>query len=257
MIKELAYTLKLKKLVYTLKSIFVSLFSPNVCVLCGRFIGNVGLSIICQSCLGDITFIDRISDSKVCEKCSLPYYGSSCPDCADLNMNFDKLLSLFLYEGIGQKVIYALKFGGKFAILKNFKDAIKEKLSSLDFDVIVPVPSDIDKFVKRGYNPSFFISSLISEIFGKKVLNILRKNEVRPSQLELSREERLKNPRGAFALVDYKIGRGGGVLIVDDVATTCSTLSECARVIRGYFDRIYAFTLARAPRFEKESLNKI
>lgn len=231
-----------RELAYKLKSAFVSLFSPNVCILCDAFIGDLDRSI-CPACFGDIKFIDRAS--KVCEKCSLPY-EDFCPDCNELDMHFDRLLSLFLYEGVGQKIIHALKFGGKFSVLKDFRDLIKSKISMLDFDVITPVPSDVAKFVSRGYNVSFFMSSLISDLSGRKILNILRKKEVRPSQLSLSRIQRIENPKGAFVLCGKVQGYGGTALIVDDVATTCSTLSECARVIKGYFDNVYAFTLARA-----------
>lgn len=192
-----------------------------------------------------MTFIDEISDRKICEKCSLPY-DNFCVDCSEIKMNFDKLFSLFLYEGFGQKLIHEFKFRGKFFVLNDFADKIKIRLSSVDFDIVVPVPSDTKKFVNRGYNTSYFIAKLISDIFRRKVVNLLVKHQIKPSQLDLTREERIKNPKGAFSkksgIYNYK-----SVLIVDDVATTCSTLSECASVLREHFEHIWCFTLARAP----------
>lgn len=126
-----------------------------------------------------------------------------------------------------------------------------EKLRDVKFDIIVPVPSEIERFVKRGYNTSYFIAATLGEIFGKRVLILLDKVEKRPSQLDLRRDERLRSPSGAFALMSENLRYVGedarSVLLVDDVATTCSTLSECARVLKSRFDVVYAFALARAP----------
>jgi predicted amidophosphoribosyltransferase len=57
---------------------------------------------------------------------------------------------------------------------------------------------------------------------------------------------RQTNIKGAFA-ANLRIDlRGRTVLIVDDVATTGATLSECARVLRGAgAQRVDGWTIAR------------
>lgn len=58
---------------------------------------------------------------------------------------------------------------------------------------------------------------------------------------------RRANVLGAYTIVDPELVEGKRVLLIDDVITTGSTISECARVLRsaGAADVVCA-TLARA-----------
>lgn len=241
-------------MLYKLKGVLIepilNLLSPPVCVLCDKSMhDDPNKKAICTSCYGKIKFIDEIKHRNICPRCSAPY-EHVCRDCLEIDMRFEKLLSIFLCDGIGQKIIHELKFKGKFFIIRDFEQKIREKLSEVDFDLIVPVPSDVDRFVRRGYNPSYFISKTISEIFRKDVMILLKKTENRKPQLELNRKDRIENPKGAFGLFERNLRRlkatSKRVLLVDDFAITCATLSECSRVLEKHFDTIYAFTLARA-----------
>ncbi len=61
------------------------------------------------------------------------------------------------------------------------------------------------------------------------------------------RTERMQNLRNAFRLRTGQDVQGSRVLLVDDVLTTGSTLSECARVLKnGGATSVYAATAARA-----------
>lgn len=53
-------------------------------------------------------------------------------------------------------------------------------------------------------------------------------------QAQLDRKERLRNLSTAFSLRTgpLRLVDGYGILIVDDVMTTATTVSECARVLR-------------------------
>ena len=67
------------------------------------------------------------------------------------------------------------------------------------------------------------------------------------SQVGLSREERIENMRDAFRVVDRQRVKGRTVILVDDVMTTGTTLSECARVLKSAgAERVWAATVARA-----------
>ena len=226
-----------KKFFFTL----VNLLFPSLCVVCGKPAeGN-----LCPQCKEKITFMWEIN---TCGRCSCPLEEGECPDCAGHTFAFSKLLSVFLYEGVGETIIRKVKFRGYFGVVKDLADEIKRVISPVDFDVVVPVPSHITRFVRRGYNPSFFIAEVVGGISGKAVLNVLEKVRRTPSQLSLSYEERLKSPKGAFVLKERFTLRGKRVLIVDDVATTCATLSECAScLLAGGVGEVFAFSLARTP----------
>jgi predicted amidophosphoribosyltransferase len=63
----------------------------------------------------------------------------------------------------------------------------------------------------------------------------------------LTREERIANVRDAFRVADAARVKDRDVMLVDDVMTTGTTLSECARVLkRAGAKRVWAATVARA-----------
>ncbi len=53
------------------------------------------------------------------------------------------------------------------------------------------------------------------------------------AQVELSGDERRTNLTGAFAVAKPSVLQGKTILLLDDVATTCSTIHECSLAILG------------------------
>jgi len=115
--------------------------------------------------------------------------------------------------------------------------------------LIVPVPLHPKRLKERGFNQS----GLLAGEFARKLRvpvsfdAIIRKNRTQP-QTRLNRRERLKNMKGAFELVVAQRVRGRRVLLIDDVFTTGTTLSECARVLKskGGASEVHAVTVTRA-----------
>jgi predicted amidophosphoribosyltransferase len=78
-------------------------------------------------------------------------------------------------------------------------------------------------------------------------------SRVRPTtpQASLSRHQRIENLRGAFTVkrrvIDRGVLQGRPVLLVDDVLTTGSTTSECARILRreAGVEKVVVITVAR------------
>jgi len=67
-------------------------------------------------------------------------------------------------------------------------------------------------------------------------------------QAGLSAAERAENIRGAFAVAEPARVAGRRVLLVDDVYTTGSTVTECARELkRAGATAVFVVTVARAP----------
>jgi phosphoribosylpyrophosphate synthetase len=63
----------------------------------------------------------------------------------------------------------------------------------------------------------------------------------------LTREQRIENMRDAFRVHDRQRVCGATVILVDDVMTTGTTLSQCARVLKeAGAQRVFAATVARA-----------
>ncbi len=116
-------------------------------------------------------------------------------------------------------------------------------------DLIVPVPLHIKRLRQRGFNQA----GVLAGELGRKIKTpvsvcaLFRKNVTQP-QTSLKRGERLKNVKGAFEIADSGKVRGRRILLIDDVFTTGTTLSECARVLkkRGGAGEVHALTVTRA-----------
>jgi len=99
--------------------------------------------------------------------------------------------------------------------------------------VIMPVPLHSERLRQREFNQSLLLADQIGRVLGIPVSpsNLIRTT---PSlaQTSLSRKNRLKNLRGAFAVRYPDEIRKQRVLLIDDVFTTGTTVNECAKSLR-------------------------
>ena len=52
------------------------------------------------------------------------------------------------------------------------------------------------------------------------------------SQVNLKMHERENNVRGAFELLNDSLVYGANIILIDDIFTTGSTMTECAKVLK-------------------------
>ena len=131
----------------------------------------------------------------------------------------------------------ALKYYGHQWVVLDLVDfleaAVRTWYQAGSFDLVVPVPLFSQRFRERGFNQA----GLLAEGLGKRLEvpvahKILRRIRDTGTQTRLTGAARRSNLRQAFALKDGVDLSGQTVLLVDDVMTTGTTLSECARVLR-------------------------
>lgn len=124
-----------------------------------------------------------------------------------------------------------------------------EELLDEGFDVLVPVPLHRVRERTRGFNQSALLAHRISRTTGIPVADDLFR--VRPTRVQslLEDSERRRNIVGAFGVRPGHGFAGARVLLIDDVVTTGSTVSECAAALRraGAHD-VCAFAVAHALR---------
>ena len=122
--------------------------------------------------------------------------------------------------------------------------------------VVVPVPLHSRKQRQRGYNQADLIAGAALKVMGadgrfQVVAGILQRRRETQSQIGLSSHQRRENIRGAFAVTRAEAIANREVLLVDDVFTTGTTVSECARVLRrAGASKVYVATVARTLKFE-------
>lgn len=129
--------------------------------------------------------------------------------------------------------MHRLKYGGEAVVA----DALGADLGAVvagglalgwRVDAIVPVPLAVGRARQRGYDQAELLARAAERVCGAPRRRLLRRVRDTRSQVGLGRAERAANVRGAFAAQRA----GGSVVLVDDVATTGSTLAECARALR-------------------------
>lgn len=231
---------------------FMRLIYPAQCTAC-RLPLFVHEKYLCDSCESKILN----APSPSCVKCAefLPPYGSIqtvCTKCKSQNPRFDFGLSLSSYEEPVNQILHQIKYGQKPWLIQIFRKSFKTLAATISkrrYDFIVPVPIDSRRKQERGFNQAHVISQIISEkVIGKaRVQNLLKKNKSTLPQSILSRANRLTNLQGAFSVRNQRAVKNKTILLVDDVVTTGSTLSECARVLKNCgAARVDFVTLARA-----------
>ena len=122
--------------------------------------------------------------------------------------------------------------------------------------LVVPVPLHARKLRQRGFNQSELIARAalkLSQDGDRYVLSAdaLERRRETKSQIGLTRHQRRENLRGAFAVGKPQDVAGREILLVDDVFTTGTTASECARVLRrAGAAKVWVATVARTLKLD-------
>lgn len=156
--------------------------------------------------------------------------------------------TLGVYEGALRDLVRGLKYQGRtehLYAIDTFLRAAAPMLCRLlqedggawqlgaRFDAAAAVPLHASREQQRGFNQTerIFAAWLAGE--GLSLEHLLeRVKETRP-QYGLSREERARNLKGAFAPARGAALRGRRILLLDDIFTTGTTALHCAEVLRG------------------------
>lgn len=101
--------------------------------------------------------------------------------------------------------------------------------------LILPVPLHKMREQRRGYNHAALLAYYVAQCFSLEYREgvLIRIKNTKP-HFGLKKEARMLNVKNAFGInssLQRKI-EDKGVLLIDDLATTCSTLRECARVLK-------------------------
>jgi len=232
---------KIKSIRHILDIVF-----PPKCAGCGE----IAKKIICGSCF------DQIKRRAMwrCHKCGAPPYLCRCKR---ISYTADLIFPYF-YDGENLKfAIYKLKRANLYYINEFFAKSMYnsvlngDKINLEDIDFFTCVPRVRKSMTIYGYNHAEGLARLIAQYSSaefRRTLKCRRFAGIQREQKTLSRTERSANVSGKFAVCDSaKITdiAGKNIIIVDDVATSGATLSECARVLKeAGANRIYALCAA-------------
>lgn len=217
---------------YLFKRLLLDLFYPNRCGFCG-----------CR-----IPF-----DEYFCNTCVKKF---TPPPKTEIS-GIDAFYAAALYDGFGKTFVAEFKkenngyavSGAAYMIYK----VLSENGAIGDFDLITFVPMRKKDIYRRGYNQTKLIAKELSWLTDKPCAELLRKIRGTRPQKSLKAAERKENVRGAFRCKGEKRVKGKSVLIVDDICTTGSTLSEAAGVLKSAGAKKAVAAVFAKTRLEKNS----
>lgn len=252
------------------ESLFATLF-PSDCRLCGAPLTNISRLPVCQGCLDAIAPIRR----QLCPICgeSLPNSNlvssdeqteRTCGLCKRIRPSFTKAVAYGSYEAGLRELIHLLKYNGVRPAANVLGRMLSEVLAALepllsDTVLVIPVPLHSLKFRQRGFNQSELIAKAALKLSKSSKLDLapellVRRRETQ-SQIGLTSHQRRENMRGAFAVSVPERIQERQILLVDDVLTTGTTASECARVLlKAGASNVVVATVARTFKHELQGI---
>jgi ComF family protein len=248
--------------------LFCVLF-PSDCRICGEPLLNISRLPVCPDCLAEIEPVQ----GRVCSVCGervLSSYAFSdpdglmrCPVCRRIERSFERAVAYGSYDGGLRELIHLLKYNGVRPAAGVLGRMLAEAIAELEPEfgddpvLVIPVPLYKGKRRERGFNQAEVVTRAALKILAKAknaghesrlqlVPDLLQRIRDTRSQIGLTSHQRRENMRGAFAVPRAAEVTGRDVLIVDDVYTTGTTVSECARVLRrAGARRVWVATVAR------------
>ena len=187
-----------------------------------------------------------------------------CGACQRLEPLFTKAVAYGSYEAGLRELIHLLKYEQVRPAAAVLGRMLGEAVASLQpllsqaesLPLVIPVPLHAAKLRQRGFNQSELIAriALRAPLLPARLqvcssaLERVRNTE---SQTGLTRHQRRENVRGAFSVRNPELVAGRTILLVDDVFTTGTTVSECARILRrAGSESVWVATVARVLRPE-------
>lgn len=212
---------------------------PERCPVCFRLVMPKG-AMLHPECKGKLD----VMKEPVCMKCGHPISSEEeeyCAECAcRADRGFDQGRGIFPYHGVVGNALRLVKKEGTEEFVRFFAKQMKQSqrayIERVAPECIVPVPLHPSRQRSRGFNQAELLADALGEEINLPVRLLLKKQKKTKDQKSLSKEERRKNVKDAFCVDESAMGQQipTSVLLVDDVCTTGSTLTACAKALKVY-----------------------
>jgi ComF family protein len=209
---------------------------PPTCLHCEAPVATS--NALCSSCFRQL----RPITPPLCPRLGIPFEVPLGPDALSAEAiadppPFDRARSAVLYNAVARKLVSRLKYGDRPELAQfcaRLMASAGQEFWATE-PVLVPVPLHPWRQFVRRYNQSAELARLVARIAGLAIdpLLVRRKRNTR-RQVGLTADQRDKNVAGAFVAHPDILARlrGRGVVIVDDVITTGSTVKAMTKALR-------------------------
>lgn len=220
----------------------LDLLFPARCAGCG----HPG-DLFCAVCQAQVQPVPQ----PVCIRCGRPVVAAGrCPECSAGQFHVSAIRSAGVYADPLSQAIHRFKYEGR----PELHEPLGVLLTgywlgrSATVDLVAPVPLHENRLRERGFNQSELLAAVLCRQARLPLLRpgVLCRQRDTQHQMLLGPAERRANVQDAFAWTGPSLD-GCKVLLIDDVATTGSTLEACAQaLLAGGAGKVWALTVARA-----------
>lgn len=227
------------------------LFPPS-CTVCNALLHDISFGL-CRDCRADIDLIC----SPLCHICGRELSDSAdgdhyCGMCLGKRPLYSSARGVAHYKDPVATLLHRLKYKGDYTVLPALMSIIKMQDCVVlgDGDRIIPVPLHFKRLQYRGFNQATLLARLFFPDNKKSLLiDVLQRVRHTNPQAGLDGIVRRKNLRHAFAVRNAEQIQGRNLVLVDDVFTTGTTVSECSRVLLAAGAKtVHVVTLARVDK---------
>ena len=227
----------------------ISLLFPLQCHVCGTSVEQHRLGIACITCW-ESTHLFAEKDA-LCLKCGVLLRSPSSTRCGLCDLqHFDSVLSVGAYHrALSKSVINQKKVDH---ISSHLQDLIKARLAAFSgspVDVVIPIPLSAKRRHERSFNQAESIANLVSRLLSTPldIYSLIRTRHTQMHRVAMDRKARELSVKGSFSVARPNLISGRSILLVDDIITSGSTASHCARVLKkAGAAEVNVFTIARA-----------
>jgi ComF family protein len=244
------------------ESLFAT-FSSSDCRICNVPLLNISRLPVCEDCLSTMHPIAGRLWSVCAERQDGPFVVSPdqeqplCGLCRRAAPPYVRAIAYGSYDGGLRELIHLLKYD-KVRTVANVLGRMPaeiiaelEPAFALTAILVVPIPLHASKKRERGFNQSELMAraAVKQSRQGERLKlqsGLLERGRITISQIGLTRHQRREDIRGAFTVTNPSEIAGREVLLIDDVFTTGTTVSECARILRrAGASKVFVATAAR------------
>lgn len=210
---------------------------PNICVWC-RELHDDTQADFCPKCVAEFT----TDTETTCPRCSssvaeMADVSKGCPRCVGDKLHFESAMRMNGYQPPISDVILRMKqpTGDVLTecMAKLWSVKMAPRIRPLGANIIMAVPLHWRRRLWRGFNvPQLLAGTLAKTLKIPCRTNLLRRTRATPSQTTRTPAQRRENVRHAFVARRPSELAGKTILLVDDVLTTGSTLSDAARALK-------------------------
>lgn len=200
----------------------------------------------CPDCQARVPRIDK----PFCAKCGIPTKGADlCDRCRSNPPAYRMMRSWAVFDSPIQNGLHTMKYRRNIGLGEAIALQMTDFVRSLHWqlDILIPVPLGKKRLKERGYNQVALVARpLAYQLQLRYEPDTLWKTRETRSQVGLTVSQRSENVQNAYQ-ADSKVVRDKSVLIMDDVATTGSTISACTMALHSAgAQEVYVLTIARA-----------